>query len=379
MSSCSVLALLLCLPVALQAQFTWNCDQAGNKRIVGSRTYCCGLNAIVSHCLAVVDLEDGSSMVTEQEGNGRAVSNCKRKKGWLSSDKNYDRNGCYIEGGAYIMCVYQPTKVTPNDLITKSKLFGMGSQKYKVIPQQSSLKAASFIAGYAESGLIFGAGHDKSIKYPMTGNGLKQWAQDYYNKFPYYRAMSTNCQKYSVGVYNSVTHSSKAPKQWYSSIVSPFMDFTQMHQEEYVEINTTWHGKDGAVLYGGSYDPVVSVLSYAKQTEAGPDLEAATSSAQLSDGEATEPESEEATSLVQVNDGDGEEEADATQQSGGLGILKRRRNTLSQQELATLAKEQKEANSTNVLHNHRHQQHQAEGHIQLTVTTGHFEHESAQP
>merc|ERR1712217_261687 len=50
-------------------------------------------------------------------------------------------------------------------------------------------------------------GYSDELQYPQTLDGLRKWTVDYLMRFPRFRALSTNCQKYSTGVYNAITHS----------------------------------------------------------------------------------------------------------------------------------------------------------------------------
>ena len=169
------------------------CNANGGLRILDSRTYCCDINAFATHCLAVLDLEGGKSAIVEQSG----------LKALLDNGENQ----------AHIECHFHPGKVETADLPRYSWNFQQGTKKgYSVKLQQPAKVAASFIGAYNSVGLV-GAGWKNSPQYPMTLGGLKRWSQAYLNDFPAYRTLSWNCQKYSVGVYNAVTHSSKWEKQ----------------------------------------------------------------------------------------------------------------------------------------------------------------------
>lgn len=67
---------------------------------------------------------------------------------------------------------------------------------------------------YSKSGQE-GTGYNEMIRYHQTFGGVVQWVKDYLNRFPFYAVTMYNCQRFSIGLYNSLTKSSKLPYQYH--------------------------------------------------------------------------------------------------------------------------------------------------------------------
>ncbi|CAE7800004.1 unnamed protein product [Symbiodinium necroappetens] len=147
--------------------------------------------------LAVLGLEGQKSAIVEQSGSEYEFN-------------NGDHKG---ENRAAVECHFLNNRATMDDLTEKSWLFKTAkNESYTPALQQPTKTAAEYIGGYNSAG-VMAKGWKEDPNYTMTLAGLKQWSQDFLKEFPAYRATSWNCQKYSVGVYNAVTHSDKWEKQ----------------------------------------------------------------------------------------------------------------------------------------------------------------------
>lgn len=143
-------------------------------------TWCFGISPVASHCFDVVELEDASAMMLELYGWGKdAVVACH----YLGSDFSKWRKTHSLE-------LY-------SDLETS----------YEVSAQQPAKRARPCLARWADKG------YDDSKCFKNTMAGLLEYVNDYLSKFPAYGALSTNCQKFSVGLYNALTHSHEEERQ----------------------------------------------------------------------------------------------------------------------------------------------------------------------
>jgi len=143
-------------------------------------TWCFGISPFASHCFDVVELEDTRAMLLELYGWGKnAAVACH----YLGYDFNKWRKTHSLE-------LY-------SDLETS----------YEVEAQQPPKPAQPCLARWADKG------YDDSKCFNRTVAGLLEYVNDYLSKFPAYGALSTNCQKFSVGVYNALTHSHEEERQ----------------------------------------------------------------------------------------------------------------------------------------------------------------------
>ncbi|CAE7745627.1 unnamed protein product [Symbiodinium sp. CCMP2456] len=206
-SAVSALCVLLLVSTA-SAQLNWgraqdsflsgrrSCENQGHLKIENAATYCCKISAVAYHCLAVLGLENQKSAIVEQSGSGFEF-------------KTGDHKG---ENRAEIECHFVNNRATMDDLTEKSWLFRTANESYTPELQQPTKVAETYIGGYNSAGVL-AKGWKEDPNYQMTLAGLKEWSQAFLKEFPAYRATSWNCQKYSVGVYNAVTHSDKWEKQ----------------------------------------------------------------------------------------------------------------------------------------------------------------------
>jgi len=156
-----------------------SCEILNDMTVNAAATYCFALNGIASHCFAVVHVGDGYLAMLELYGI---------------------RNRSFE---AEIACQNLGTKdLSVSDLKAYSHLNGPGD----VFEQQATKFASKCIGGWKDKGYT-----GKCYKDTMAG--LKKWVRAYLNKFPQYGGLTTNCQKFSVGLCNSVTHSDKEERQ----------------------------------------------------------------------------------------------------------------------------------------------------------------------
>lgn len=143
-------------------------------------TWCFGISPVASHCFDVVELEDDTAMLLELYGWGKnAVVACH----YLGADFNNWRKTHSLEK-------YSDLETT-----------------YEVFAQQPAKLALPCLARWADKG------YDDSKCFKNTMAGLLEYVNDYLSKFPAYGALSTNCQKFSVGLYNALTHSHEGERQ----------------------------------------------------------------------------------------------------------------------------------------------------------------------
>lgn len=184
-----------------------------HARIQKVSEYAFGLNSIVTHTVAVVYLStrdtresyarqsSGVTIMLELGGrqighDAHAVIYCEI----LSDEHAFSEND------------------TKTAVINFSTL-GQRGKKYKLEDNvwiqhaTQPIKSRNF-AGYAPQG------YDDSKEFPATFQGLRQWSRAYVASFPVYDPLETNCQKFSIGVYNAMTKETNLEYQHYMALAA---------------------------------------------------------------------------------------------------------------------------------------------------------------
>eukprot|EP00439_Symbiodinium_sp_Y106_P052530 s3080_g7.t1 len=165
----STLAVLLLASTA-SAQLDWgraqgsfltgrhSCENQGHLKIENAATYCCKINPVAYHCLAVLGLENQKSAIVEQSGSAYTF-----------------KNGNYSgENRAEIECHFVNSRATMDDLTEKSWLFKTAkNDSYTPELQQPTKTAAEYIGGYNSAGVV-AKGWKENPNYKMTLAGLKE-------------------------------------------------------------------------------------------------------------------------------------------------------------------------------------------------------------
>lgn len=155
----------------------WSCEHLGETTISKVSTYCFPINVFAVHCFAVAHLNNGWGAMLEQFGGDNLEAHA----------------ACHA---------LRPHELTLEGFKEESMLVPRGD----VFQQQPEKSAKQCIGGWKDMGYT-------AACYKNTLEGIKKWVIDYMHKFPHYGSMTTNCQKFSVGVYNSVSHSHKSERQ----------------------------------------------------------------------------------------------------------------------------------------------------------------------
>eukprot|EP00746_Dinoflagellata_sp_MGD_P075912 gnl/MRDRNA2_/MRDRNA2_30526_c0_seq1.p1 gnl/MRDRNA2_/MRDRNA2_30526_c0~~gnl/MRDRNA2_/MRDRNA2_30526_c0_seq1.p1 ORF type:complete len:423 (+),score=66.38 gnl/MRDRNA2_/MRDRNA2_30526_c0_seq1:109-1377(+) len=130
-----------------------------------------------------------------------------------------------VNNSAFVSCSYLGYPTDEKDLLEKVWQHSDLEKRRQdtEASQQNPKKEAdnNCLAGWQDRGYD----KDKSKCLKPTMSGLKEWVEKYLVKFPKYGGSTSksNCQKFAVGLYNSVTHSTQKEKQRRAAKISaPF-------------------------------------------------------------------------------------------------------------------------------------------------------------
>lgn len=164
-----------------------------NTKLLSARTYCHYFNKVCAHCLVVLHTETDLYLALELYGGeiDEAVVRCNAHKG------------------------------DPVEAAMKSHLFQFGKHQGYKIKERLPAKLVSgvdhkgnewnpYIGKYKRADWS----DQEEVTFDADWYGVQGWVEDYLDEFPDYGALTTNCQKFSVGLYNAITHSKKKEYQY---------------------------------------------------------------------------------------------------------------------------------------------------------------------